>query len=209
MADAGSRVRNASAQLSVDPLKDSQLRHAFEDYLQRRSPRPAAILHELRVSRGNAVADVVALFRNPHCFEIKGQTDSVRRVLRQSSYYSLSFRRLTLITTRNHERWAMKNLPDCWGLIVAAQRPCGISFHHVRPATFNRDFCPEVAFALLWREELSTLVSARQPGAVRTAHTRADLARMAATLYSTLEVPREISRCLSERRAAKPINHEG
>ncbi|MEW3927462.1 sce7726 family protein [Pseudomonas aeruginosa] len=78
----------------------------------KRSPKPARVLEELTIDNGNAIADVVACYREMHCYEIKGETDNVRRILSQSEFYSRSFPKLTLVTTENHVRWAMeKSLP--------------------------------------------------------------------------------------------------
>lgn len=103
-------------------LRDKEIRTALVDHLMKRSPKPARVLEELTIDNGNAIADVVACYREMHCYEIKGETDNVRRLLSQSEYYSQSFPKLTLVTTENHLKWAATHAPEHWGLILAKEQ---------------------------------------------------------------------------------------
>ena len=52
-------------------LNDSEIRRSLIQKLNNQAKQPKAILEELRVHNGNAIADVVAIHNNAHCYEIK------------------------------------------------------------------------------------------------------------------------------------------
>lgn len=185
-------------------LKDGAIRLALEAYLSARVPRPGALVHELRVSRGNAIADLVALYRTPHCFEIKGHTDSVGRVLRQAEFYNRAFKRLTLVTTVNHRLWAQQHLPTFWGLVIAVPDGDAVRFRHIRPAATSPHFDAFASLAPLWRAELLAIVDVLTPGWTRDAHTRSDLAQQICSVCSTSEITSLLVTALASRQSAQP-----
>lgn len=104
---------------------------------------------------GNAIADVVAVYKTMHCYEIKGETDSINRIVRQSQFYDQAFPRITLVTTENHLRRAETIAPKHWGIVLANHSHNGsVVLRHVRGATRNPSYLPEVALLSLWRSEL-------------------------------------------------------
>jgi hypothetical protein len=157
-------------------LKDKEIRTALLAHLMNRSPRPARVVEELSIDDGNAIADVVACYRELHCYEIKGQTDNVRRVLAQSEYYSQSFPKLTLVTTSNHLSWALSNMPEHWGLMLAKEHGERVIFRYVRKAKTNSKFCKRKALMMLWKAELATLASSHPNVILKKSFTRADIA---------------------------------
>lgn len=79
-------------------LNDKELREALKDWLFRKSMKPKKIIEELSVNNGLAIADVVAIYKDLHCFEIKGDNDKIERALNkvchmifllEKSHYSL------------------------------------------------------------------------------------------------------------------------
>lgn len=157
-------------------LKDKEIRIALVAHLMNRSPRPARVVEELSIDNGNAIADVVACYREMHCYEIKGQTDNVRRVLAQSEYYSQSFPKLTLVTTENHLKWAVNNMPGHWGLMVARFQRDRVALSYVRKAGANALFCKQKALLMLWKAELTAIASAHPQVVLKKSFNRADIA---------------------------------
>lgn len=157
-------------------LRDKEIRTALVDHLMKRSPKPARVLEELTIDNGNAIADVVACYREMHCYEIKGQTDNVRRLLAQSEYYSQSFPKLTLVTTENHIKWAESYAPLHWGLMLAKEKNNRVILSHVRKAGTNSNFCKQKALLMLWKAELTAIASAHPRVALKKSFTRADIA---------------------------------
>lgn len=138
-------------------LDDKQIRSALKEYLAKASP--VALLDEVRVHNGNAIADVVAIHDVAHCYEIKGETDEIRRISKQGAYYDRSFIKTTLVTTENHLALAMLLAPVHWGLLLATSRERAVIFKKVRQARNSALFDKRVALLTLWKSELLTLCS--------------------------------------------------
>nr|WP_299380301.1 sce7726 family protein [uncultured Halomonas sp.] len=157
-------------------LKDKEIREALIAHLMNRSPKPARVVEELSIDNGNAIADVVACYREMHCYEIKGQTDNVRRALAQSRFYSNSFPRLTLVITENHLKWVMNNMPDYWGVILVKTRGERVILKYIRKAKANSLFCKRKALMMLWKAELTTIAKVYPEIPLKKSFTRDDIA---------------------------------
>jgi hypothetical protein len=139
-------------------LNDARIREALLRKLAKQKARPRAILEELHVHNGRAIADVVTLHAEAHCYEIKGATDRIERIVAQGSYYNSAFRRITLVTTECNLKRARKLAPWFWGIIVAVDDG-EVRFRHVRPARLNPNFEKQSAAMTLWKSEMLELVS--------------------------------------------------
>lgn len=115
---------------------------------------PRAILQELRVHNGNAIADVVTVHTRAHCYEIKGDTDSVYRLLKQCQFYDLAFNKITLVTTDRQLNKALRLAPAYWGIVRCSRHGDQLSFSYVRRAKSNPLFDKKTALLTLWKSEL-------------------------------------------------------
>ena len=106
----------------MSQLNDVSIRKSLILKLKNQAVRPKAIIEELRVHNGKAIADVVALYAEAHCFEIKGDGDKIERMLKQGKYYNLSFRKITVITTLKHLKKALSLAPTYWGIMIAEEQ---------------------------------------------------------------------------------------
>ncbi|MGH9693511.1 MAG: sce7726 family protein [Bryobacteraceae bacterium] len=97
-------------------MNDALIREALLRKLARRKTRPRAVIEELHVHNGKAIADIVTLHSEAHCYEIKGSTDRIERIAVQGTYYNAAFRRITLVTTSCKLRRALKLVPPFWAL---------------------------------------------------------------------------------------------
>lgn len=146
-------------------LSDKEIRAALISSLERRANAPKATLEEVQVSDGNAIADVVAVYKELHCYEIKGETDSINRIVRQAVFYDQAFPLISLVTTSNHLDRAMQIAPSHWGMIVVFQRSEGdVKMRFVRGARRNPKYRPEIALLSLWRSELVEFASIKGVG---------------------------------------------
>jgi hypothetical protein len=146
-------------------LNDATIREALLRKLERQKSRPRAVLQELHVRNGKAIADVVTLHSEAHCYEIKGATDRIERITAQSVYYNAVFRRITLVTTECNLRRARKLAPQFWGIMVAIEQEKTVRFRHVRAARRNPRFEKQSAAMTLWKSEMLELV--KEAGAER------------------------------------------
>lgn len=143
------------AKLSMQTLTDREIRLALVASLERRAKAPSAVLQEVHVCNGNAIVDVVAVYKALHCYEIKGETDSIHRLRRQVQFYDQAAPIASLVTTSNHLAKALEILPAHWGVIVA-QPSVGdsVKFRQIRRSSRNPLYRPEIALLSLWRSEL-------------------------------------------------------
>jgi hypothetical protein len=140
-------------------LNDATIREALLSKLDRQKSRPRAVLQELHVHNGKAIADVVTLHSEAHCYEIKGATDRIERITAQGAYYNAAFRRITLVTTECNLRRAVRLVPRFWGIMVAIANGATVRFRHVRAARLNPIFEKQSAAMTLWKSEMLELVS--------------------------------------------------
>nr|WP_306172755.1 sce7726 family protein [Pseudomonas edaphica] len=187
--------------LELRVLRDKEIRSALVDHLMKRSPRPARVLEELTIDNGNAIADVVACYRQMHCYEIKGETDNVRRVLLQSEFYSRSFPKLTLVTTENHIRFAMERIPTYWGVILAAPGKDRTTLRYLRKAGSNPMFSKKDALLMLWKAELTALATAHPRVIFKKSFNRDTIAEQISFQLSRDDALAGIQSALVERRS--------
>ena len=138
----------------MSQLTDAKIREALKARLRSLTVPPRAILEEVRVHNGNAVADVVAVHRAAHCYEIKGETDTLNRLVRQASFYDLAFRRITVVTTENHLAQVRALAPNYWGVVLATMNDRAPKLRYWRKASDSPLFDKRVALLTLWKREL-------------------------------------------------------
>lgn len=185
-------------------LRDSEIRIALrERFTSSNGGRPQQIVEELTVHNGNAIADMVVLQKDLHCFEIKGATDKVNRALIQAEFYEKSFSKISLTTTQNHINWALQHTPSFWGVLLASPRKHGIVVKPVRSAAVNPFFDKEHALLILWKDELVFLASQIPSVVVKTADTRKQLAQKIAVQLKKYELIQKIQEALLLRGRIK------
>jgi len=135
------------------PLGDKDIRRSLIQRLSAQAPK--AIIEELHVHNGNAIADVVTVHSEAHCYEIKGEGDNIQRILTQGKYYDLVFGKVTLVTTQNHLARALSIAPAHWGIMIAKRVGHEVKIAHERSAKRNRCFDKQSALLTLWRSELA------------------------------------------------------
>ena len=139
------------------PLNDKEIRPNCINFLNTCSNKPNKVIEELPVSYGSAIADVVGIYNTLHCYEIKGETDTVQRIQKQGEFYNKSFPLITLVTTVNHLEYALKSAPYYWGIILAKSENGTTTFSIIRDASKNPDFSGEEALHTLWKNELLSI----------------------------------------------------
>ena len=178
-------------------LNDTTIREALLRKLERQKSRPRAVIEELHVHNGKAIADVVTLHSEAHCYEIKGATDRIERITAQGVYYNAAFRRITLVTTACNLQRARRLAPRFWGIMVALADGEAVRFRHIRAATLNPNFEKQSAAMTLWKSEMLELVS--EPGAERKP--RRLLAQLIAETQRELELSVSICDLLFSRQS--------
>lgn len=145
-------------------MREAEIKRALAHHLDCvRGSMSGMLLEELQLSGGEIRADVVDAY-DMHCYEIKSEGDSLKRLLGQGSRYARVFDHVTLVTTERHLKKAMPMLPQWWGILLVPEHEHA-EFKQVRRAKPNKGQEPEVLATLLNREECLSVLESR--GAVR------------------------------------------
>lgn len=135
-------------------VDDKHIRLALRQRLLSQGAMPASIVEEIAIDRGRVIADIVAFFKTPHCFEIKSYFDSLARLSKQSEIYSLFFPKVSLITTDKHLKKSLSIIPNWWGIAVAKQGKHEIKLSYYRKSLHNKCAVKKNLLTMLWNEEL-------------------------------------------------------
>ena len=137
-------------------LRDRDIRVNLSVYLEKILPEHGKICHEQTFHNGKVVADLVTASNGGlHIYEIKGDSDNIERIVRQSFYYNKCAPKLTLVTTKKHAQKALNLLPEFWGLIIADNSKERVSLRYIRKSKNNHEFSKKTALLTLWKSELT------------------------------------------------------
>lgn len=186
-------------------LNDPEIREILKQYLKRLPVKPTAILDELHIHRGNAIADVVAVYNAPHCYEIKGDNDVISRIEKQGKYYDLAFNKITLVTTSKHEKNALKTAPSHWGILIIENLENKIRIKHLKKAKRNPFFDKNIAIQTLWRNEMLSIIEENNLD-ISLKLNKIDLASNLAKQLNIQTIHNSLAKKLIERTAFKIQN---
>lgn len=186
-------------------LNDPEIREILKQYLNRRSIKPTAIVDELHIHRGNAIADVVAVYNTSHCYEIKGDNDAISRIEKQGKFYDLAFNKITLVTTIKHEKLALKKAPSHWGILIVESSEDTIKIKHLKKAKRNPYFDKSIAIQTLWRNEMLSIIKENNLD-ISLKLNKLDLASNLAQKLKTQKIHNSLAKKLIERSAIKIEN---
>lgn len=183
-------------------LNDPEIRKILKEHLLKLPTKPKAIIDELHVHRGNAIADVVAVYKEPHCYEIKGDNDSISRLEKQGYYYNLAFTKITLVTTPKHLKNATRKAPAHWGILVISEKETEIKIKHIRKASNNPLFDKKIAIQTLWRNEMLSIIYEHKLD-ISIKLNKSDLAMNLASQLNKETIHFNISKILTARSLSK------
>jgi len=132
-------------------MREAEIKRALTRHLAGTCP-PGLFIEEVEINGGEVRADLVHLLDDIHCYEIKSDSDTLRRLVNQGSRYSRAFDRITLVVAERHLVKALPILPLWWGVLVITDSE-DEPFRQVRAAKAHRQHRPEVIASLLKRDE--------------------------------------------------------
>lgn len=140
-------------------MLEAEIKKTLEQYLSRKGPltQGSRILEEVSVSGGAARADLVNV-SELHCYEIKSEKDSLKRLVSQGSKYMRVFNHVTLVTAKRHLEQALEIIPLSWGIILIPDRK-GAEFIEWRKADRNNKQEHTHVSSLLAKEECLNVLS--------------------------------------------------
>ncbi|PTU03170.1 hypothetical protein DBR45_08480, partial [Pseudomonas sp. HMWF031] len=133
-------------------MREAEIKQALTQHLTSvMSDAPNHFLEELELSGGEIRADLVHV-SDMHCYEIKSDADTLKRLIGQGSRYALVFDHITLVTAEKHLKKAIPMLPIWWGIMLVPES-AGMAFKQVRKAKPNKRHEPQTLATLLKRDE--------------------------------------------------------
>lgn len=158
------RTRN----LDADAPKNAPIdvtEQAIRAFVKARLPRLVRsasrrfLVEEMEVCAGRARIDLAVIADRLIGIEIKGPKDSVSRLSGQAQAYSECFDQVVLIVHDSLAAEAQRLIPDWWGLVTGQQIDGRIQYRFVRRLSRNPSLNLDRVLALLWREEIDSLLS--------------------------------------------------
>lgn len=114
------------------------------------------IVNELGIANGNSRIDIAVINGILHGYELKSESDSLKRLSRQASYYDKIFERMTLVIDKKFLVQAKEIVPKWWGIsVVNADYSKTISVRKGRKIK-TKDY--PTLLNLLWKQELTGLL---------------------------------------------------
>lgn len=99
--------------------------------------------------------DVALIDENLHGYEIKSQTDNLKRLPQQIENYDKFFDYNTLVVYESHLNKALEMLPESWGVIIANS---DLEFNIIRSPIRNNNTLLTHLLDVLWKIELRQIL---------------------------------------------------
>lgn len=183
-------------------MRDVDIRPPLRRWLSSRycGQSDSLIVEELGLCQGSVRADFAVVNGVLKGFEIKSECDTLARLERQASIYSMIFDTVSLIVAERHLMAAKKIVPRWWG-ICAVQKTsgCETRIEIVRDEKTNSDVDPTALVQLLWRAEVIQILDAISPRAARSNRARRFLWAELISALSLSEL-REVTRTTLKQR---------
>ncbi len=144
-------------------VKDSDIRPVLLKYLSAKhaSERDFLIIEELGLCQGSVRIDIAVVNGSLNGYEIKSERDTLKRLARQQEVYNKIFDSVTLVTSENHLKTAVKSIPSWWGLSEIKLEKEKLRIHELRSPKQNKISNPSYIVQLLWRNEALELLKER------------------------------------------------
>lgn len=137
-------------------MRDADIRPALRALIAKPN---TTILEEVGIDGGAVRADVLAVTpASMTCFEIKSDSDTIKRLAAQAAAYGRVFEQLVLVAGPRHITKALEVIPAWWGVVVAEGGPGDINLVTLREPQPNEGRDQLHLAAMLWRHEMLELL---------------------------------------------------
>jgi hypothetical protein len=135
-------------------MYEKQIKEALTSHLDRyrRNKTTSAYLEEVQINGGLVRADLVDV-RSMHCYEIKSDLDTLKRLHSQGSRYGKVFDNVTLVTSERHLARAMTMVPTWWGIMLIPA-PGNCVFSRIKYGRANHNVDRYTLVTLLDKQEV-------------------------------------------------------
>lgn len=144
-------------------MRDSDIRKIVISDLKKQNDNDpkTIIIEELGLCEGDARIDIAVINGSIHGYEIKSDSDTLKRLPSQIEIYSRTLEYVTIIIGGRHLKSAIELIPKWWGIIDSIQTNNGILLRPRRKFRPNPNLDPFAVVKLLWRNEAMVALKQR------------------------------------------------
>ena len=158
--------------------------------------RNSIFINELGLCKGKAIVDIAMINKHFFAYEIKSQSDDLRRLEKQVPIYNNIFHYVSVIVAEKHLKRIQGVIPKWWGIYVISDSN-GIDLL-VNPQRNNSISLYNIA-QLLWNDELISIIN-NMNIKYRKKYSKDYLCQILAENMTSKEIINIVKQCFSARR---------
>lgn len=150
--------------MAINKMLDHDVRQAvktkvLKDHINDPS---TLVIDELGLDYGRNRIDIAVINGEIHGYELKSDSDTLKRLPQQAQCYSLVMDKMTLVVGEKHAHEAIAIIPDWWGIKIAKMGKFGaVHLETERRNKKNKNIDPIELLKLIWKEEVMQLLSSK------------------------------------------------
>ncbi|MDA5111088.1 sce7726 family protein [Brevibacillus thermoruber] len=144
----------------MEKLRDQDVREVLLEFLssEHRDEPDTRIINELGIDFGASRVDVAVVNGILHGYEIKSESDNLKRLPKQMEYYNRLFERVTIVVDEKYYDEVKVIVPNWWGITTVKKRAGEVKLISKRKGRKQTSQDKELLLKLLWKDELEKLV---------------------------------------------------
>lgn len=192
--------------MAASPLRDGDIRRSLHLWLERQHEGcfDTGIIHELRIPRPSARADIAVVNGEMVGYEIKSDVDSLARLPRQARAFNRVFDRAFVIATEKHIGHVETIVPSWWGIAILSTDGISDHFQVIRQAEKNPAPSLESALFILRKHELIAILDQHGLAKGRRGQRHVDLVTFAASNIDADKLGYDLRQALRGRQKPAP-----
>jgi len=141
-------------------LKDNDIRDVLLNdlYTKYSNDADTKIVNEMGILHGQSRVDVAVINGVFQGYEIKSESDNLKRLPSQINDYNLVFDRMYIVTQRKHLKEVRNIIPKWWGIILVTKNNNTLCLKKIRQGRANPSTNSIALSNLLWREEAISIL---------------------------------------------------
>lgn len=146
--------------MDIEKLKDHHIRSVLLGNLKAayQDSEDTRIINELGIDFGASRIDVAVVNGILHGYEIKSESDTLKRLPQQMEYYNRLFERMTIVTDPKYLEATEQMVPKWWGIQIVNRKPLSLTLKTIRKGRHKPSQDKELLLKLLWKEDLERFV---------------------------------------------------
>jgi hypothetical protein len=148
--------------MTISKMLDKDVRQAVKTKILKdhMNDPSTLVIDELGLDYGRNRIDIAVINGEMHGYELKSDSDTLKRLPQQSKCYSLVMDKMTLVVGERHAEEALLIIPEWWGVKIATMGKFGaIHLETERRNKKNRNIDPIELLKLIWKDEVLELLS--------------------------------------------------